>query len=89
MSSINIAGGFVMTSRMLAMFRRPGDLPEYTHLYALPAVAIPGAYLGALGLGVDNPSLHTMAGLAASLMCFGGIAGLSSQVPLRCSHTRT
>lgn len=45
-----------------------------------PAIAIPGGYLGALSLGVDNPALHTMSGLAASLMCFGGIAGLSSQV---------
>ena len=47
---------------------------------AQPAIAIPGGYLGALSLGVDNPALHTMSGLAASLMCFGGIAGLSSQV---------
>ena len=40
-SSVNIAGGFVMTKRMLDMFRRPTDLPEYPALYAIPAAVVP------------------------------------------------
>ena len=28
-SSINITGGFIITKRMLDMFRRPGNLPWY------------------------------------------------------------
>ncbi len=37
-----------MTQRMLEMFRRPDDLPEFKEVYAMPAIAIPAAYLGAL-----------------------------------------
>ena len=32
-SSVNIAGGFLITRRMLDMFKRPTDPPEYTHYY--------------------------------------------------------
>lgn len=40
-SSINIFGGFLVTQRMLDMFRRPTDPNEHNYLYALP-----GEYLG-------------------------------------------
>jgi H+-translocating NAD(P) transhydrogenase len=50
-SAVNVAGGFTMTHRMLAMFRRPGDPSEHTHLYAIPAAAIPAAYIGAVAMG--------------------------------------
>ena len=36
-SSVNIAGGFIITQRMLDMFKRPTDPPEYNYLYAVPA----------------------------------------------------
>lgn len=68
-----------MTQRMLAMFRRPGDPKEYSHLYALPAATIPATYLGAIAAGYASPALHDMAGLAASALCIASIAGLSSQ----------
>merc|ERR1712158_194896 len=32
-SFINVFGGFIVTARMLDMFKRPGDPPEYNHLY--------------------------------------------------------
>lgn len=32
-SSINITGGFIITQRMLDMFKRPTDPPEYNYLY--------------------------------------------------------
>jgi NAD(P) transhydrogenase len=44
LSSVNIGGGFVITKRMLDMFKRPTDPPEYTYLYALPVGALLGTY---------------------------------------------
>lgn len=82
-SSINVAGGFNMTQRMLAMFRRKGDLPEFNQYWALPASVIPGGYLLALAAGFGSPALHAAAGLAAGTLCIGAIAGLSSQATSR------
>jgi H+-translocating NAD(P) transhydrogenase len=80
-SSINIAGGFRITARMLDMFRRPGDPPEYNYLYTIPAAVLTGGYLAGLSAGYTN--LHQMAYLGSSLCCIGGIWGLSSQKTAR------
>jgi NAD(P) transhydrogenase len=81
LSSINIAGGFLITARMLDMFRRPGDPPEYNSLYAIPALAFLGGYLGANMSGFEN--LHQMAYLASAICCISSIGGLSSQPTAR------
>eukprot|EP00063_Salmo_salar_P072301 XP_014047136.1 PREDICTED: NAD(P) transhydrogenase, mitochondrial-like [Salmo salar] len=47
-SSINIAGGFMITQRMLDMFKRPTDPPEYNYLYGLPI----GVFIGGYGASV-------------------------------------
>jgi len=39
---INIGEGFLITRRMLDMFRRPTDLPDYTWTYGIPAAAFIG-----------------------------------------------
>lgn len=31
------SGGFIVTKKMLDMFKRPTDPPEYYHLYGIPA----------------------------------------------------
>ena len=36
LSAINIAGGFLITQRMLDMFKRKTDPPEYNYLWAIP-----------------------------------------------------
>ena len=36
-ASINIFGGFHLTTRMLDMFKRPGDPKSYDHLYGARA----------------------------------------------------
>lgn len=80
-SSVNIGGGFVVTKRMLDMFKRPSDPPEYNYLYALPAAATMGGLLAAHASGV--PHIYTMGYLAASLCCIGGISGLAAQKTAR------
>ncbi|KAG8234668.1 hypothetical protein J437_LFUL006557 [Ladona fulva] len=78
-SFINVYGGFLVTKRMLDMFKRPGDPPEYGYLYGIPAAAFLGAYAWGVTGGGASPELHQMAYLASSLCCVGALAGLSSQ----------
>lgn len=80
-SSVNIAGGFVVTKRMLDMFKRKTDPEEHNYLYSIPAALTLGGigaayYTGAL-------SVYQMGYLAASLCCIGGISGLASQATAR------
>lgn len=81
-SSINIGGGFLVTQRMLDMFKRPDDPPEYNKLYAIPAAAFLTGY-GYLAQTGAYPDIHQMAYLAASLCCVGALTGLSSQTTSR------
>ena len=76
-SSINIFGGFLVTQRMLDMFRRPGDPPEYNYLYAIPAAAFLGGYMASHMYGFSD--IQQMGYLGASLCCVGALSGLSSQ----------
>ena len=80
-SSINITGGFIITQRMLDMFKRPTDNPEHNYLYSIPAAATLGAY--AYGVSNGYSDVHNLAYLAASLCCVGALGGLSSQPTAR------
>lgn len=84
-SFVNIGGGFLVTQRMLNMFKRPDDPKEYNSLYGIPAVG----FLGAYGYAAfqNLPEVHQMAYLAASLCCVGALAGLSSQKTSRLGNT--
>lgn len=81
-SSINIGGGFTVTQRMLDMFRRPTDPPEYNKFYAIPGAAFLAGY-GATAMSGNYPDIHQMTYLAASLCCVGALTGLSSQTTCR------
>jgi len=80
-SFINIFGGFIVTGRMLDMFKRPTDPPEYNYLYGIPAATFLASYGWAVSQGY--PEVHQMAYLASSLCCVGALAGLSSQPTAR------
>jgi NAD(P) transhydrogenase len=80
-SGINITGGFVVTKRMLDMFKRPTDPKEHNYLYAIPGVAAIGGLLAAHAAGV--PNIYQMGYLFSSLCCIGGISGLSAQKTAR------
>jgi len=86
LSTVNVAGGFLMTGRMLDMFRRPGDPKPWMELYALPLVVATGAYAAACYTGIAGAALHTTAGLASALCCIGAIGGLSSQRTARAGN---
>jgi len=80
-SFINVFGGFIVTARMLDMFKRPTDPPEYNYLYGIPATTFLASYAYAVSQGY--PEVHTMGYLASSLCCVGALAGLSSQPTAR------
>jgi len=82
MSSVNIVGGFILTSRMLDMFRRPGDPPGYEHYYAMPLAALVSGYFVTKGMGVDTIN---MANMASGVLCIGGIAAMSTMETSRIS----
>merc|ERR1719499_2482631 len=76
-SVINIGGGFLVTRRMLDMFRRPTDPPDYTWMYGFPAAGFIGG--ASYGKMVGYEDMTQMAYLAGALGCIGGIGGLAKQ----------
>ena len=84
LSFINIAGGFLVSGKMLDLFRRPTDPEDHFEYYALPS-GILLAGLGGAGY-TASADLGTMAGVAAvasAVCCISGIAGLASQKSAR------
>ncbi|XP_033502562.2 NAD(P) transhydrogenase, mitochondrial [Epinephelus lanceolatus] len=79
-SSVNIAGGFLVTQKMLDMFKRPTDPPEHNYLYLLPAGVFVGGYAAALQSGYN---IEQMMYLGSGLCCVGALAGLSNQKTAR------
>lgn len=82
LSSVNIVGGFIVTTKMLDMFKRPTDPPEYYHLYGIPAAGALGMY-GLAAASGKFPEIDAAAGTLAGLLCIGGIGGLGSQATAR------
>mmetsp|Transcript_4609 Transcript_4609/g.14193 ORF Transcript_4609/g.14193 Transcript_4609/m.14193 type:complete len:864 (-) Transcript_4609:28-2619(-) len=84
-SAINIAGGFLVTKKMLQLFKRPTDPKEYYSLYALPAAVLLGglAYVQRAGSMYG----HTVVGLASGVACISAIGGLGKQSTARLGNT--
>merc|ERR1711953_621342 len=80
-SFINVFGGFIVTARMLDMFKRPTDPPEHNYLYGIPATAFLASYGYAVAQGY--PEVHQMAYLSSGLCCIGALGGLSAQPTAR------
>uniref|UniRef100_A0A8B9GW97 proton-translocating NAD(P)(+) transhydrogenase n=1 Tax=Astyanax mexicanus TaxID=7994 RepID=A0A8B9GW97_ASTMX len=78
--SLSFDGGFLVTQRMLDMFKRPTDPPEYNYLYLLPAGAFVGGYGVALQSGYD---VEQMMYLGSGMCCVGALGGLSNQSTAR------
>lgn len=82
LSTVNIVGGFIVTTKMLDMFKRPTDPPEYYHLYGIPSAGTLGVY-GAAAMSGKYPEVHSAASTLSGLLCIGGIGGLASQKTAR------
>jgi len=83
MSAVNIAGGFLMTGRMLDMFKRPDDPPSYSKLLMVPVIIAAAYYLPNAAAGIATGALHETIALASALCCIGAISMLSSQASAR------
>ncbi|KAL0477802.1 proton-translocating NAD(P)+ transhydrogenase [Acrasis kona] len=83
LASINISGGFLITKRMLDMFKRPNDAPEHNQLYVIPGAAFGGVYLMGLLLGGAPDSMIQMAYLSSSMLCILSLSGLAQQSTAR------
>ena len=53
-SFINVFGGFIVTARMLDMFKRPTDPPEYNYLYGIPGATFLASYGWAVANGYSE-----------------------------------
>ncbi len=82
LSTVNIVGGFIITSKMLDMFKRPDDPPEYYNYYMYPTAGVLGLY-GIGSMSGKFPEIDSAASTLASLLCIGGIGGLASQSTAR------
>ncbi|KAI1014192.1 hypothetical protein LB504_008915 [Fusarium proliferatum] len=80
---VNVGGGFVITKRMLDMFKRigPTDPPEYPWLYAIPAVVCGGGFVAAASTGAAG--LVQAGYLVSSVLCIGSVSSLASQATAR------
>ncbi|KAL7541153.1 hypothetical protein ACHAXR_010671 [Thalassiosira sp. AJA248-18] len=82
LSTVNIVGGFIVTKKMLDMFKRPDDPPEFYHLYGIPAAGSMAFYTAGSMSG-HVPEIDSAAATLSGLLCIGGIGGLSSQKTAR------
>uniref|UniRef100_A0A673J0Z0 proton-translocating NAD(P)(+) transhydrogenase n=1 Tax=Sinocyclocheilus rhinocerous TaxID=307959 RepID=A0A673J0Z0_9TELE len=79
-----IPGGFSVTQKMLDMFKRPTDPPEYNYLYLLPV----GLFVGGYGVALQSGyNIEQMMYLGSGLCCVGALGGLSTQSTARLGNT--
>lgn len=68
LSFVNIVGGFLITGKMLDLFRRPEDPKDYFEFYAVPAAVLVGGLAGSYVVGADNfGSVSGSVGIAAAI----------------------
>jgi NAD(P) transhydrogenase len=80
-SAVNITGGFLVTKKMLDLFKRPDDPPEYYEYYGVPFAVFTAGYGASTLMGFQEAS--SIAATVSAMGCIGGIAGLSTQQTAR------
>ncbi|KAI3321725.1 NAD(P) transhydrogenase mitochondrial precursor [Xylariaceae sp. AK1471] len=78
---VNVSGGFVITKRMLDMFKRATDPPEYPWMWAIPGVLFGGGFLAAASTGAAG--LVQAGYLVSSILCISSLSGLATQATAR------
>lgn len=84
LSFVNIAGGFLVSGKMLDLFRRDGDPDEFFEFYSAPVAILIGGLAASAFAGIGNLGLVAgTVGIAASICCISAIAGLAHQKTAR------
>ena len=83
LSFVNIAGGFLVSGKMLDLFRRPTDPKEYFEFYAVPATLMVAGVAGTAYVGGHLDTVSSAVSIAASICCIAAIAGLANQKTAR------
>ena len=83
LSAVNLAGGFLVTQKMLDLFRRPTDPPEYLKYYLTPFGVIGGGFGVASLTGMAPDTLAGTVALTSGLGCIAGIGCLADQSTAR------
>jgi NAD(P) transhydrogenase len=87
LSFVNIAGGFLVSGKMLDLFRRPDDPEDYFELWAAPiGILLAGLGLSAVGGVGDLGGSVGATGIASAVLCISAIAGLASQKSARAGN---
>lgn len=68
LSFVNIVGGFLITVKMLDLFRRPEDPNDYFEFYAIPSAVLVGG-LGAAYVGGNLENVSSTVSIAAAICC--------------------
>lgn len=84
LSFINISGGFLITGKMLNLFKRDGDPDDFFEYYLFPgAVMLAGLFATAVGHVGDLSNVSSTVGVASAVCCIAAIAGLANQETAR------
>lgn len=84
LSFVNIAGGFLVSGKMLDLFRRPNDPEDYFALYSIPSLLLLGGLSASAwgGMG-DIGFISGSVGIVSAICCIAAIAGLANQKTAR------
>ncbi len=84
LSFVNISGGFLITGKMLDLFRRDGDPDDFFEFFMFPAgVMLAGLFASAIGNVGDLANVSGTVGVASAVCCIAAIAGLANQETAR------
>ena len=70
-STVNIVGGFMVTQKMLDLFKRPGD-EDHSMMIGAPLTGL------VVAAPIINPALIEPTNTVCGLLCIGAIGGLST-----------
>lgn len=84
LSFVNIAGGFLVSGKMLDLFRRPNDPEDYFALYTIPSLLLLSGLAASAWGGIGDLGLMSgTVGIVSAICCIAGIAGLANQKTAR------
>ena len=76
LSFINISGGFLVSGKMLDLFRRPEDPKEFFEMYGIPVGIVVAGLVAASFSDIGDIALMSgTTSIAASVLCISAIAG--------------